>query len=87
MTSREFVDEDTEMGVDDIVFCTDCEIDLKREGNFVRHVESEFLHTLHRGSIPHSVADFTCSNSEPRICYDGFCHGMFRLNKIHLFFR
>lgn len=87
ISSGESVDDSIEIGVDDEVYCSNSEIDLKEGGNGISHVEKCVLHTLHHGSIPYLVTEFTCSNCGLRVFYDGLCHGVFRLNKTHLFSR
>ena len=87
MSSGESVDDNIDIGVDDGVLCSTCEIDLKQGGNCFTHVEKRVLHTPHHGSIAYCVTDFTCSNCCLRIIYDALCHGVFRLNKHHLFSR
>lgn len=45
MLSGIFFDDDIDMAIEDIVFRTNCKIDLKLEGNFIRHVRRAFAYS------------------------------------------
>ena len=75
------------VGVEDVVFCSNCEEEIHLISGGVLKKRTSLLPKLHHGAIPICVSDFVRDECGLDIPCDGFSDGIFCVNKKHSFTR
>jgi len=75
------------IGMDDMVICPRCKMDLTQLESRITIARKALLHTLHHGTIYIQVTDFSCGDCRQYIPYDGYSDALFCVDKNHILTR